>query len=85
MFDVFAGFAGRCWVIFWHSFQVLDLPLRVRTLVIVVMAPVFEEEKILPIVEEFATFRMESSVRHSQLWLQLADPAITVFTFKSVS
>jgi hypothetical protein len=53
--------------------------------VIVAMAPVFEEEKTLPIVEEFATFRMESSVRHSQLWLQLADPAITVFTFKSVS
>ena len=42
---------------------------------IVDMAPVFEEEKILPIVEEIATFRMESSVRHSQLWLQLADPA----------
>jgi hypothetical protein len=58
---------------------------RVRTLVIVVMPLVFEEEKTLPIVEEFATFRMESSVRHSQLWLQLADPAITVFTFKSVS
>jgi hypothetical protein len=49
------------------------------------MAPVFEEEKILPIVEEIATYRMESQFGILSSGFSSPTPQITVFTFMSVS